>query len=733
MPDDVIHLSHLTRRFGHFTAVDDISFAVKRGEIFGLLGPNGAGKSTIIRMLCGVLEPTAGAASVLGFDIVRDAEAIKRRIGYMSQKFSLYADLSIRENLLFYGRIYQLPPDRLAARMKDVLALTGLDTRDPNQLAGTLSGGWKQRLALACALIHEPDVVFLDEPTAGIDPVARRQLWDLLFALSSRGVTLLVTTHYMDEAERCTSVGYIYNSRLLVLGDTEQLKTLPDVTPPGTRRYEIDTDHPAAALAALRQVGPAGGILDATLFGQAIHVLANDSVPAEQLAAHAHTTPAHLRPISPTLEDVFVTLTARAAAAPAPAVPAPPPPPARDPAPPPPPAPAAPASRRPARPRFLAGFLAILTKEFSHIRRQPSTLFFMLLIPLMQTMIFGYALDTQIEHIPTVVYDLDGRDQARRFVEQMANTRIFDIRARAADEDTFRHELSSGRCRVGITIPPDFTERLTAGRQTYVQVLIDGSDSSVASSALNAANLLGIRKSIELGLTKAESLQTGPSRNAAGRLALPIEVRPRILFNPDLASSSFFVPGLVGIILQLVTLFLTSFAIVRERELGTLEQLFVTPVSRTGLLLGKLAPYAIVGFIETLIVLTVMVFVFHVPIAGSLSLLLSLAALFLVCALAMGLLISTLAKSQVAAVQGSFVIMLPSVLLSGFMFPRAQMPLPIYAVSFLLPVTYFIEILRGIILRAADLRDLVPHIAGLATCCVALLGLAVARFRKTLA
>jgi len=213
---------------------------------------------------------------------------------------------------------------------------------------------------------------------------------------------------------------------------------------------------------------------------------------------------------------------------------------------------------------------------------------------------------------------------------------------------------------------------------------------------------------------------------------MPIEIRPRLLYNPDLESSHFFVPGLVGIILQLVTLFLTSFAIVRERELGTLEQLFVTPVSKSGLLLGKLAPYAMIGFVETLIVLTVMVFFFGVPIHGSLWELLVLSLLFLVCGLGLGMLVSTIAKTQLQAIQFAFLIMLPSVLLSGFMFPRSEMPLPIYLVTFFIPVTYFLEILRGIVLRGADLLDLVPYILGLSLSCFAIIGISLKRFQKQL-
>ncbi|HRX81904.1 MAG TPA: ABC transporter permease, partial [Pirellulaceae bacterium] len=242
----------------------------------------------------------------------------------------------------------------------------------------------------------------------------------------------------------------------------------------------------------------------------------------------------------------------------------------------------------------------------------------------------------------------------------------------------------------------------------------------------------GMNLSVAIARPKADTSGSAPSRDPVGRAALPIEVRPRLLYNPDLESAYFFVPGLVGIILQLVTLFLTSFAIVGERELGTLEQLFVTPVGRSGLLLGKLVPYALVGFVETLVVLAVMVYAFGVPIQGSLVLLLVLSTLFLVTALGLGLLVSTLAKTQVEAMQFAFMIMLPSVLLSGFAFPRAEMPSPIYEATYLLPATYFIEILRGIVLRGADLFDLLPWVVGLTICCCVILMLSITRFRKQL-
>ena len=298
----VITADGMTIRFGSFTAVQDVSFQVGKGELFGFLGPNGSGKTTIIKALCGLLTPTEGTGTILGMDIRKHAADIRRHVGYMSQKFGLYEDLTVAENLIFYAGVYGIKGTQAEQRTKELLALTGMEPYLDRRV-GALSGGWKQRLSLSCAIIHSPQVLFLDEPTAGIDPVARRSLWDLFFQLSGQGVTFFVTTHYMDEAERCGRVGYIYLSKLAAIGTIAELQQLPEANPKGTVRVQIEAPDASMELTRLRSMT---GVREATIFGRSIHAL----VEQDDLdAIRQQLNGASVETIVPSLEDVFVTLT----------------------------------------------------------------------------------------------------------------------------------------------------------------------------------------------------------------------------------------------------------------------------------------------------------------------------------------------------------------------------------------------------------------------------------------
>jgi ABC-2 type transport system ATP-binding protein len=294
----------LERRFGSFVAVNRISFEVSRGEIFGFLGPNGAGKSTTIRMLCGILAPSGGTGTVAGFDIRTEAEKIKAHIGYMSQKFSLYEDLTVEENIDFYSGIYCLAPEKKQERKEWVIEMAGLQEHRHSRTA-ILAGGWKQRLALGCAILHEPPIIFLDEPTSGVDPISRRRFWDLIYELAGRGVTVFVTTHYMDEAEYCDRIALIYRGELIAIGSPEVLKTelMPEEV------LEVLCQRPQDAMGEIEKVR---GVKEVALFGKGLHVVAED---AEATAAMVRSLLkergyeiARVEKIVPSLEDVFVSL-----------------------------------------------------------------------------------------------------------------------------------------------------------------------------------------------------------------------------------------------------------------------------------------------------------------------------------------------------------------------------------------------------------------------------------------
>jgi ABC-2 type transport system ATP-binding protein len=305
-----IDVRHLTRRYGDFVAVDDVSFDVGKGEIFGFLGSNGAGKSTTIRMLCGLLRPTAGTALVGGIDVTRDPEGVKRRIGYMSQRFSLYEKLTVDQNITFFGGIYGLPRERLQARRAFVLDMAGLRGRE-RTLTGALSAGWRQRLALGCAILHEPPIVFLDEPTGGVDPLSRRRFWRLIDELAQGGVSVLVTTHYLDEAEHCHRVAIIHAGRLAALGTIQELKGVFAARP----IVELRADDPVAALRALDAMPE---VEKTSIFGASVHaVLRSGQVSAAAVAERlsgSGIAVASCALVEPSLEDVFLDVAERSAA-----------------------------------------------------------------------------------------------------------------------------------------------------------------------------------------------------------------------------------------------------------------------------------------------------------------------------------------------------------------------------------------------------------------------------------
>jgi len=295
--DQAVSTRNLTRKFGSFTAVDQVTMNIGRGEICGFLGPNGAGKTTVIRMLCGILEPTSGSGSVLGYDIFRESEQIKRRLGYMSQKFSLYEDLSVRENLDFYGALYEIPGRERLGRIAEMVAMAGLAGRE-RELVANLSGGWKQRLALGCAIIARPSIIFLDEPTSGVSPTSRRHFFNIIQGLANQGITVIVATHFMDEAERCSKIAFISNGRLLALDSPDQLKA----TALDGWLVELEV---AGGVSRISDIEALPYVRECSLHGPLLHVLLESEARMADLEQFIGVAP---RPITPSLEDVFIAL-----------------------------------------------------------------------------------------------------------------------------------------------------------------------------------------------------------------------------------------------------------------------------------------------------------------------------------------------------------------------------------------------------------------------------------------
>jgi ABC-2 type transport system permease protein len=370
--------------------------------------------------------------------------------------------------------------------------------------------------------------------------------------------------------------------------------------------------------------------------------------------------------------------------------------------------------------RLWTTFVAILYKEFITVMRDRTTLFFMFFPPLIQIIAFGFALDNDVKHMRTVVLDEDHSAESRAFLDALVSTNTFRIVAQARSVGEVATTMRAGKAIVGVQIPPDFSRRLRADENAQVQVLIDGSNSTPALQALNTAMGLAFRQSLETLMAQA------------GRQTLPLEVRPQVLYNPSLKSPNFFVPGIIGMALQIATVFSTALALVRERERGTLEQLLTCPISRWGLMLGKIVPYLVIALVMATALYLIMVGIFSIPIAGSVRGLTVATFTYVFALLSLGLLVSTVAENHMQAFQMTMVLMLPSIFFSGFIFPRDTMPTIFYAISTILPATYFIELVRAIVLRGAQLHEFAENLAILAGLGVLLFVACAVRFRRTL-
>ena len=365
---------------------------------------------------------------------------------------------------------------------------------------------------------------------------------------------------------------------------------------------------------------------------------------------------------------------------------------------------------------LFRGFGAVFYKEVLHVRRDSATFFFSLLIPLLQMVLLGFGIDTNVRQINTIVYNADGRRESRELIDRLKNSDTFHIIRYAENDRDLTDAIVAGKARVGVKVPVDYSDRLLHHMGAQVLVLIDGSDSSVAGQAINVTTAIGLDESLRRVLTSQNQMA--------------VQMRPKILFNPDSRSPNFFLPGLTAILLLNVTTFLTAFAIVREKEKGTLEQLFVTPVRPFGLLLGKILPYFGIGFFELCLILTSMRFIFRVPIHGSVFLLAFLSMPYIFVSLSLGILISSKAGTQGEAMQLAFLTILPSVFFSGYIFPRETMPWFFRAISYLVPASYFINITRGVILRGAGIQHLWTDALALFAMGIILLVVAARRFQN---
>lgn len=638
----VIEAHGLTRRFGDFTAVDHVSFTIERGEIFGFVGSNGCGKTTTMKILTGLLPATDGTVLLFGRPLDAHDLNARRRVGYMSQAFSLYAELTVRQNLDLHARLFRMSAPRARARIADLARQFGLDAH-MGQRAESLPLGIRQRLSLAVAVVHEPDLLILDEPTSGVDPIARDRFWELLLDMArNRGVTIFVSTHFMNEAERCDRLSLMDSGRVLA------------------------TDTPAGLVLSRGA---------ATLEDAFVAYL-------EDAAAHGQPAPAGTPVVSAPAAALAASPTAGRT------------------------------GRLPFSPRRL---VACSVRETLELIRDPIRLGFAVLGTTFLMLVFGFGISTDVTSLTFAVLDHDQSHESRAYLEELRGSASFVERPPLADYADLQRRLADGDISAAVEIPPGFGRDIARSRPTAVAAWIDGARPFVAQTVrgyLQGAHLLYL------------SDPARPVGQAAP--ASPAEVEVRFSYNQSFDSVYAMVPTQIALQLALFPAILMALSVVREKELGSITNLYVTPVTRLEFLLGKQLPYVTVGLVDFAIMFAIALLVFQVPLKGSFPALALGATLYVGTTTAYGMLISSFARTQIAALFGTAILtFLPATMFAGMLVPVSSLAGMAQTMGMLFPMSYFLPVSVGTFTKGLGFRDLVGHLAALVVFLPALITLSL--------
>ncbi|RCS49354.1 ABC transporter ATP-binding protein/permease [Bremerella cremea] len=638
----VIEAQGLTKQFGDFVAVDHVDFRIQQGEIFGFLGSNGCGKTTTMKMLTGLLPATSGQAKLLGKTIDAQDMAVRRQVGYMSQSFSLYSELTVRQNLVLHARLFQLKPSEIPQRVAEMVQRFGLENVI-DQLPNSLPLGQRQRLSLAVALIHRPAILILDEPTSGVDPIARDDFWRHLAELSRRDrVTVFISTHFVNEAARCDRISLMNAGKVLV------------------------SDPPAQLIAAR-----GADSLEEAFIGY-----------LEDATRQADSQEADPDTIEP--EETQ--------------------------------------SSKPDRRSFSFRRMASYSmREGLEVRRDPIRLTMALVGTVILMLIMGYGLSMDVDDLSFAVLDRDQSVTSQEYVENISGSRYFIEKAPITDDAELERRLQSGELSLAIEIPPGFARDVARGDKAEIGVFIDG------AMPMRAETIRGYVSTMHAQWLAEKALHAG----TADSLVQPAKIELRYRYNPTVESLYAMVPAVIPLLLLLIPAMLTALSVVREKELGSITNLFVTPVTRLEFLLGKQLPYIAVGMFNFVVLCLLSIFLFRVPITGS-FLALSLGALLYVgCATAMGLFISSFTKSQIAAIFATAIVtILPAVQFCGLLDPVSSLEGSGAWIGEIYPTTYFLIIARGAFSKELGLYDLQNAYPPLLLFMVAMLMLSVTFLRK---